>query len=87
MLDRIFHQRLQQHARNHDFQRLRVKLFDHFQFVPSKTDHFNIQIVVDEIDFFLQRYKGVTTVQQPAQDGRQLDNQLARCIGSDPHQR
>ena len=87
VLDRVFHQRLQQHARDHGVQRRDFDFFHHPQFVATETDHFNVEIVVDEFQFFPQGHKGIAAVEQATQDVGQLDDQLAGRVRIEAHQR
>jgi len=54
VLDAVLDQRLKQHARNHGFQRRRIEIFDNLELVAPKAHHFNVQIIVDELDFLAQ---------------------------------
>src|SRR5713101_4679 len=40
VLDAVFNQRLQQHARHHGFERRRIEILDDLELVPSKTYDF-----------------------------------------------
>ncbi len=72
MLDAVFNQRLQQHARHHGFERCRIEILDNLELVPSKTHDFNIQIIIDELHFLAQRNKRIRTVQQAAKNGSEF---------------
>ena len=87
MLDRVFHQRLQQHAGHHHIERCRLQFLHHSQLVAAEAHDFNVEIVVDELEFFVQRDKGVAAVQQSPQNRGQLDDQFARRIRIKAHQR
>src|SRR5258707_13887967 len=87
VFDGILHQRLQQHARDHDIERSGIEFLHYPQLVLSETYDFNVQIVVDEFHFFAQRYEGFAAVQQAPQDVRQLDDHLARRIWIETYQR
>ena len=63
VLNRILDQRLQQHARHHDIERCRIEFFHNPQFVAPETDHFNVEIVVDEVNLILQWNKSIAAVQ------------------------
>ena len=87
VLDGILHQRLQQHAGHHDVERSGIQFLPHPQLVAPEANHFDIEIVVDELHFLAQRDKGVTAVQQAAQDVRQFDDHDARGVRIEAHQR
>src|SRR5215469_6666151 len=87
VLDRILNQRLQQHARNHDIERGRIKLLHHPQFLPAKADDFDIEIVVDEFEFFPQPSKCLTAIQKAPENGRQFKDHVASSVGIEAHQR
>ena len=57
VLDGIFHQGLEQHAGHHNVERLRIEILDHLQFVAAKANDFNVEIVVNEINFVAKRTK------------------------------
>ncbi len=57
MLDRVLHQRLQQHAGHHHVERCRIEFLHHPQFVRPEAHHLNVEIVVDEFHFFAQRHE------------------------------
>src|SRR5437588_10161112 len=86
MFDRVLHQRLKQHTGNHRVQRSSVELFHDSQFVPSEANHFNVQIVIDEFQFFAKGNEGVAAAQQSSQNICQLDDEFARGIRIKPHQ-
>jgi len=87
VLDAVFDQRLQQHARDHGFEGHRIEILHHLELVPSKAYDFNIQIIVDELHFFAQRDKRIRAVQQAAKNGREFQDHLPRRIGIEAHQR
>src|ERR1700674_342795 len=87
VLDAVFDQRLQQHARHHSFQRRGIEILDDLELVPSKTYDFNVQIIVDELHFLAQRDERIRTVQQTAKNGSEFQDHLPRRIGIEAHQR
>src|SRR5580692_8090476 len=87
MLDRVFSQRLKKHTGHHHIERCRLQLLHDPQFVASETDYFDVEVVIDELQFFAKRYEGVAAAQQSSQNRRQLDDQFARRIGIEAHQR
>src|ERR1700739_4947511 len=87
MLDGIFNQRLQQHAGNDHIERSRIDILDHAQLVGAKADHFDVEIIVDELEFVPVRCKGLAAVKEAAENGGQFENHLAGRVGIEPHQR
>src|ERR1700674_1035816 len=87
MLDRIFNERLQQHAGNHHVEGSGIEFLDHSQLVPPKPYHFNVEIVIDEFEFFAQGRESFTAVEQPPQDRCQLEDHVPRHVGVKAHQR
>ena len=71
MLDRVFNHGLQQHAGDKGVERLFVDLLEDLQLVAAEADHFDIEVIVDEFEFFAQRHKCLVLAQQPPQDIRQ----------------
>ena len=85
MLDGILNQRLQDHAGHVGFERLSIELLGHTQLL-AEADHFDVEIVVDELNFFAQLHEGLLLVQKPAKDAGKLEDHGARGIGTHPHQ-
>ena len=77
MLQAIFDNRLQQHAGHERFERGIVDLFHNFQVFAAKAGHFDVQVVVDELQFLAKRYKRFVLAQQPAKDIAQLEHHPA----------
>ena len=86
MLDAVFDERLQQHARNHGFERRGIEILDHPELVAAKAYDFNVQIIVDELDLLSQRDERIRAVQQAAKNGRELQDHLAGSIGIEAYQ-
>ena len=55
MLDRIFDEWLQQHTGNNHIERGGIEILHHAQFVGAEAYYFDVEIVVDELDFLPQR--------------------------------
>src|SRR5882762_93007 len=87
MLDRVLDQRLEKHRGDHHIQRLRIEFLHNPQLVASKADDLNIEVVVDELYLLAQRNERIRAVQQPPEDGRQLDDEFAGGVGIEPDQR
>src|SRR5215472_13896898 len=87
MFDGVFDQRLQKHAGNHHLERSRVEFLYHLELVAPETHHLDIEVVIDKFHLLAQGNKGISTAQQAAEDGRQLDDQLTRRVRIKTHQR
>src|SRR6267142_7215303 len=87
MLQTIFHHRLQQHAWYKGFQRFVVDLLDNFQIVFAEPRHFDVQVVVDKLQFFFERYKRFVLAQQPPQDIAELEHYATGGVGIEADQR
>src|SRR6202043_3817059 len=57
VLQRVFDNRLQEHAGNEGGERVFVNLFVNHESVAPEPRDFNIQVVVDKIEFLLQGHK------------------------------
>ena len=86
MLDAVLDQRLQQHSRHHDIQRVLCNLLHDLQLI-TETHHLDIQVVVGELQLLPQRQERLTVLQQHAQNIRQLHNHLPRQLRLRAHQR
>src|SRR6185437_9034661 len=86
VLDAVFHQRLQQDGGNYDVQRFRIKILIDAKLVAAKAHDLDIQIIVNEFNFFAQLHKLIMLAQQPAQDFGKLQNQFAGAVGIKAHQ-
>ncbi len=65
MLERVLHQRLQNHAGYQMVQRVRFEFLKDFEFVATEAHDFNIEIVVEELNLFAQGNKRITFTQEP----------------------
>ncbi len=81
MTQSILHQRLQNHAGHDHIERFRVDLFQDLQLVTAEANHFNPQVVVDEIQFRLKRRKVYLRLQSAAENVGELDQHGTRRIG------
>ena len=63
-----------------------VHFFYHVQFVAAKADYFDIEIVIDKLQFVTQGHKSIGAVEQAAKNIGQLGDHLARGIGINTHQ-
>src|ERR1039458_8964094 len=87
MLDRILHQRLQDHAGHKKVERGRLEFLDHLQLVTPKARHFDIEIIIEELQLLAQWDERVSLAQQTPQNVAQLHDHLAGGIGIAAHQR
>src|SRR6185437_5741392 len=69
VLDVISDQGLEQQAGHHNIDRFLIEILDHLQLVAAKANDFNVEIVVNELNFVAKRYEGVGAVEKAAQDG------------------
>src|SRR3984893_14491783 len=87
VLQAIFDNGLQQHARNERLQGLVVNRFDKLQVVAPEARHLNVQVVIDEIQFFFQLHKRLVLAQKSPQDVTELQHHAARRVRIEPDQR
>src|SRR5262245_11660924 len=86
VLEAVLHHRLQQHARNERLQRLVVDFLDDLEVVLAEAGHLDVQIVVDELQFFFERNEGFVFAQDAAQDVAEFEHNAPRSIGINPYQ-
>src|SRR5262249_40209399 len=87
MLDRVFHEWLQQHAGHDYIERCRIEFLHHLQLFPAETHNLDVEIVVDKFQFFPQRPERLAAAQQPSQDRRELENHVTRRVRIEASQR
>src|ERR1035441_1181495 len=68
MLDRILHQRLQDHTGHEKVERGRFEFLDHLQLVTPKARHFDIEIIIQKLQLLAQGDERVSLAQQPPQN-------------------
>ena len=85
MLDRVLHERLQDHAGHDGIERVRADLLVDLQLRPE-ADVLDVEIFVDRFQLFAQRDKGFRLTEEPAQDVRQFEDQFAGGIRVHAHQ-
>ena len=68
MLDAVFDQRLQQHARHQQLQGCGIDLLDHAQLLRPETHHFDAQVVVGKAKLLAEGHIGIVILEQRAQD-------------------
>ena len=88
VLDGIFDNGLQQHAGDKGIQRVFVDFLENLQFVGAEAGHFDIQVIVDEVEFVAQRAQKFHAC--AAGGARILDNLItttARHVGIVTNQR
>ena len=84
MFQAIFHNRLQQHAGHERFHRRIVNVLHDFQVFAAEAGHFDVQIVVNELQF-LDDYLDIEVArfmlaEQPAKDVAQLQDHPPRRV-------
>src|SRR5207245_221401 len=67
-------------------ERFRLQLLDDAELLPE-AHNFNVEIVVDELDFVTQLHEGLLLIQQASQDTREFQDHGAGCVGIDAHKR
>ena len=72
VLDGVFDERLQNHARNDELDRVWADLLANTQLRPEPYD-FDVEVFVDRFEFFAQRDEVLVAAKQPAQEPGQLD--------------
>src|SRR5262245_27359042 len=86
MLNRVFDQRLEDHAWHHEIERVRRKILAHAQLWPE-THHLDVEIFVDGFDFLPQRDEVLLAAKQPPQQCGELVDQRARRFRFRPDER
>ena len=87
MLDGVLHDRLQQHAGHKGLERALVHVLEDLQIVAAEASHFDVQIIVDKTELFVERHEGLVLAQQAAKDIAQLQDDDARQVGIIANQR
>jgi len=64
----VFDDGLQQHAGDEGFESFFVDLFDDVEVVAAEAGDFDVEIVVDELEFFAERDESLVFAQEAAQD-------------------
>src|SRR5579862_9038129 len=80
VLQRIFDNRLQKHARNEGVESVLVNLRVNHKVVAAEPRDFNIEIVVDKIEFLLKGHERLVLPQKTPQNIAQLDDHPARRV-------
>ena len=60
--DGVLDQRLQDHAGNEHVQGLRIDLLADLQLVTPEPDHFDVEVVIDKIEFLLQGRRALVVI-------------------------
>ncbi len=81
VLQRIFHDGLQHHAGNEGVEGALVNFLKYLKIFAAEADDFDVEIVVDEIEFFAQRDEGFVFAQQAAKNVAEFYDNDARHIG------
>ena len=80
MLQGVFDDRLQEHAGHKRVQGILIYVLENLQIVAAKAGYFDIQIIVDKIEFLLQSHKSVVLAQKPAENIAQLQHHHAGLV-------
>src|SRR5215468_8010196 len=87
VLHAVLHQRLKQHAGDNDVQSLRIQVFADAQLFAAEADDLDVQIIVNEFNFFAELHKIVVLAQLPAQNFGKLHNEFTRAVRIKTNQR
>src|SRR6266404_1042156 len=68
VLQRIFNNGLQEHAWNERVERVFVNLFVNLKIVASESRNLDVEIIVDEVEFLLQRHERFVLPQKPPEN-------------------
>jgi hypothetical protein len=68
VLDRVLDERLQDHARHDDIERVRADLLADAKLGPEAND-LDVEVLVDRLQLFTQRDEVLMTAKQPPQQG------------------
>ena len=80
MFQGVFDDGLQEHAGNECLERVFLDLLMNLKIVAAEPGDLDVEIVIDEIEFFLQRHKCFMLAQQAAQNIAQLDDDAASRV-------
>src|SRR5712664_3135165 len=76
----ILHNRLEEHAGDKGLEGLFAELLDDFEIVAAEAGHFDVQIIVDELQFFAERHEGLMLAEEPSQNIAEFEHHAARGI-------
>src|SRR5579863_490939 len=86
VLDRVFHHGLQQHARNERVQGLLVHFLEELKLIAAEANHFDAEIIVDEVQLFAKGHECLVLAKQAPQNLRQPQHDPASQVLVDPDQ-
>src|ERR1700730_9073086 len=87
VLEAIFDDGLEKHAGDESFERVFLELLDDLEVVAAEAGDFDVQIVIDEFQLFVQWDEGLVLAQQPPQNVAQLQDHAARGVRVKTNQR
>src|SRR6266403_5783480 len=87
VLQTILHNWLEEHAGDKGLEGLFAELLDDFEIVSAKAGHLDVQVIVDELQFFAERDEGLMLTEEPPQNIAQFQNHAARRIRINADQR
>src|ERR1019366_5899816 len=80
VLESVFDDGLQEHAGHEGIERMLLDLLMYLKVVAAEPGDLDVEVVVNEIEFFLQWYNGLMLPQQPPQNVAQFDDHDASHI-------
>src|SRR6266404_7483274 len=83
----ILHNRLEEHAGDKGLEGLFAELLDDFEIVAAEAGHFDVQVIVDELQFFAERHEGLMLAEEPPQNIAEFQDHAARGIRINADQR
>jgi hypothetical protein len=87
VLDGIFDHGLKQHAGNESVESVFVNFLENLQLVAAEADDFDVEVIVDEFEFFAQRDERFVLAKQAAQDVGELQDHAAGHVRVETDQR
>src|SRR6266403_2795487 len=87
VLQTIRHTRLEEHAGDKSFERFFAELLDDFEIVAAEAGHFDVQVIVDELELFAERHKRLMLAKEAPQNIAQLQDHAAGRIRINAEQR
>ena len=81
VLETIFDDGLQEHAGNKGFESVFVEFLDDFEIIATEAGDFDVEIIVDEFEFFVERNEGFVLAQQATQNIAEFEDDAAGGVG------
>ena len=80
VLDGIFYHGLKQHAGDKSFESLVVNFLEDLKLVAAEADDFDVEVVVDKLEFFAQRDERFMLAQEAAENVGELEDHAASHV-------